>query len=63
MIMKAIAAMTRDIQVRRLPVLNRNKRLVGFVSSGDIATRHDGGGTQEALRGISQPGGTHSLAT
>ena len=26
-----------DIQVRRLPVLNRDKRLVGIVSLGDLA--------------------------
>jgi CBS domain-containing protein len=48
-----------EIRVRRLPVLNREKRLVGIVSLGDIAQSADGRSTT-ALRGISQPGGSHS---
>ena len=48
-----------DIQVRRLPVLNRNKRLVGIISLGDLALRSDRR-AGEALRGISAPGGQHS---
>src|SRR5919198_1890490 len=49
-----------DIQVRRLPVLNREKRLVGILSLGDIATSRDGNSAGEALCGISRPGGEHT---
>lgn len=44
------------LQIRRLPVLNREKRLVGIVSLGDLALKkHKPAG--EALSSISQPGG------
>jgi CBS domain-containing protein len=49
-----------DLQVRRLPVLNRNKRLVGIVSLGDLATNGEMAETGKALSGISKPGGEHS---
>jgi CBS domain-containing protein len=50
-----------DIKVRRLAVLNREKRLVGIISLGDLA-REDGRSTRTgvALNQISQPGGLHS---
>jgi hypothetical protein len=51
-----------DIQVRQLPVLNRNKRLVGIPSLGDIAVSADGKDAGEALRGISRSGGEHTQA-
>jgi CBS domain-containing protein len=50
------AQLMRDKQVRRLPVLNENKRLVGIVSLGDLAVET---GNEElaghALEGISEP--------
>jgi CBS domain-containing protein len=49
-----------DLKVRRLPVLNHDKRLVGIVSLGDIALTDGAGGATEALHGISEPGGQHS---
>lgn len=50
-----------DIKVRRLPVVNRDKRLVGVVSLGDISQTPDTlGSSGHALRGISEPGGMHS---
>jgi CBS domain-containing protein len=46
-----------SLQVKRLPVLNRDKRLVGIVSLGDLALVRDAKGeAQTALAGISQPG-------
>jgi CBS domain-containing protein len=49
-----------DIKVRRLPVLNRSKRLVGIVSLGDIATVDGPDAAGDALCEISEPGGRHS---
>ncbi|HKU07035.1 MAG TPA: CBS domain-containing protein [Bradyrhizobium sp.] len=51
-----------DLQVRRLPVLNRDKRLVGIIALGDIARAHSGDGTADALSRISRPGGQHAQA-
>ena len=48
-------------RLRRLPVMNRDKRLVGILSLGDLAretSSQDEAG--EALCGISRPGGEHS---
>jgi CBS domain-containing protein len=43
-------------QVRRLPVVNRDKRLVGIVSLGDMATdRAEREPAAEALSAISEP--------
>jgi CBS domain-containing protein len=41
-------------QVRRLPVLNRNKRLVGIIAVADIARAHDNRSETTALEGISE---------
>lgn len=57
----AVTANMGDLQVRRLPVLNRDKRLVGIVSLGDIVnTGRNARQAGQALAGISQPGGEHS---
>jgi CBS domain-containing protein len=42
-------------QIRRLPVLNRDKRLVGIVSLGDMAVDGDEKLAGKALKGISEP--------
>ena len=41
-------------QIRRMPVIDHNRMLVGIVALGDLATDH-APGTQEALRRISEP--------
>jgi hypothetical protein len=43
-----------DIQVRRLPVVNRDKRLVGIVSLGDVAQNEDRRTSGKAIAGVSQ---------
>jgi CBS domain-containing protein len=55
-----VARNMADIQVRRLPVLTREKRLVGIISLGDMAMSDGSGRAGEAVAGISQPGGQHS---
>lgn len=50
-----VAENMSDIQMRRLPVLNSKKRIVGIVSIGDLA-RSDDECAGEALAGIAQPG-------
>ena len=44
-----------DQQIRRLPVVDRDKRLVGVVSLGDLALAGKRKATGEALQEISQP--------
>ena len=63
-IVSDVADNMADQQVRRLPVLNREKRLVGILTLGDLAVSEDGSlqlqKIGQALAGISKPGGAHS---
>jgi CBS domain-containing protein len=43
-----------SVQIRRMPVLDEDDRLVGIVSLGDLATREPAG-VEETLRHISTP--------
>jgi CBS domain-containing protein len=54
-----IAQNMADEQIRRLPVLNRDKRLVGIISLGDLAVSQEIHAGEMALSGISQSGGHH----
>ena len=47
-------------QVRRLPVVDRDKRLVGVLALADLATSARTGQANAALSGISRPGGAHT---
>ncbi|HEX5379393.1 MAG TPA: CBS domain-containing protein [Phenylobacterium sp.] len=50
-----------ELRVRRLPVLDKKKRLVGIVALADLAGK--GRQTASALSHISQRGGLHSQTT
>jgi CBS domain-containing protein len=45
-------------KVRRLPVVNRDKRLVGIVSLGNLA-QTEAKSASKAVRGVTKPGGAH----
>ena len=57
-----VARQMRELQIRRMPVLNREKRLVGIISIGDLALTEDDGAARaaNALAGVSEPRGLHS---
>jgi len=48
------------LQLRRLPVVNRDKRLVGVVALADAARKTDPAGAGAGLSAIASPGGRHS---
>jgi CBS domain-containing protein len=54
-----IAQNMADEQIRRMPVLNRDKRLVGIISLGDLAVSQEAHAGEVALSGICQSGGRH----
>lgn len=50
-----VAANMADNQVRRLPVVDRNKRLVGIIALADVASAAPAQETGSAVREISPP--------
>ena len=50
-----VARNMAELQVRRLPVINRDKRLVGFVSLADFAHGADDESSEELLKGVATP--------
>ena len=59
---KDIARNMGEVKVRRLPVVDRNKRLVGIISLGDLALNEEPELTASAVTNISKHGGRHSQA-
>jgi len=49
-----------ELQVRRLPVVNRDKRLVGILALADIAASESPRVAGRAVEGITRPGGPHA---
>jgi len=56
---QAVARRMSEEQVRRLPVIDSEERLVGIVSLGDLARESVTKSAEQALEGISAPGGQH----
>jgi CBS domain-containing protein len=54
-----VVANMGENQVRRLPVMNRQKRLVGIVTLADAALEHDPVAVGEAFLRVVEPGGEH----
>lgn len=51
------AQMMSEKQIRRLPVMSREKRLVGVVAIGDLATKtHDDDVVGQTMEDVSRPG-------
>ena len=50
--------MSRE-QVRRMPVLDADEKLIGIISLGDLARETGGQTAEKALEGVSAPGGLH----
>lgn len=57
-----VARSMGNAKVRRLPVVDRQKRLVGIISIGDLARNSDADITGRTVSFISEPGGEHSQA-
>jgi CBS-domain-containing membrane protein len=57
-----IARNMAEEQIRRLPVVDREKRLVGIISLGDLARSANEKTAGRTVSQISKPGGEHSQA-
>jgi CBS domain-containing protein len=59
--LEEVARLMEEKKIRRLPIINHKKRLVGIVSLGDLAVRSKNASlTEEVLECVSEPAGIHS---
>lgn len=56
---QSVAQRMSEEQVRRMPVVDAEDRLIGIVSLGDLARETNGESAHQALEGVSAPGGQH----
>lgn len=56
---QSVARRMSEEQVRRIPVIDAEERLVGIVSLGDLARETRGEAAERALEGVSAPGSQH----
>ena len=54
-----VATRMSEAQVRRLPVIDEQQKLCGIVSLGDLSQNGEDSAAEQALEGVSQPGGRH----
>jgi CBS domain-containing protein len=54
-----VASRMSHAQVRRLPVIDDQERLCGIVSLGDLSQQGEDDAAEQALEGVSEPGGRH----
>lgn len=57
---ESVARNMAQLQVRRLPVFSREKRLVGIISLADLSHRSDASTAGDTLRGVSSQSAQHS---
>src|SRR5690349_14339186 len=55
-----VASRMSEAQVRRLPVVDENEKLCGIVSLGDLSRETSDESANQALEGVSEPGGQRS---
>ena len=55
-----VASKMSSAQVRRMPIVDSSDRICGIVSLGDLSREADADAADQALQGVSAPGGQHN---
>ena len=55
-----VASKMSSAQVRRMPIVDSSDRICGIVSLGDLSREADQEAADQALQGVSAPGGQHN---